>query len=609
MLRVSASWPFIAASGAAAFALVGLVGWWSYEDALNELRNAEADIVDAVEAVETRIRTIHEVVTVALAQTPNISQTEFDALFAPIVREPDFAGLRAIAYAPRVAADGLEAFLDANGARARRGERARAITITPAFDDRAIGYPADLYAPMKGNERVYGFDLWADPARRAAAERAIANRATKASAPVRLSQDAAALSSSMLFVTPVFTSDQAESPDAFVASGFTIGPRFAGLDRAYDTHGVAVRIVDVGAIAQAPSVEQSIFRKSDVGSCRLCVGRSLTTEFAGRVWRIDIEASLLSRFDLRMGTSVAAALLLAYCLFAIAGRLRRLAVQAGALRERLTRNEDDLAKSNMELSAALDRAEEAARAKDRFIAHLSHDLRTPLNGIAAACGLLTLTGPSAPTTEKRAEYVGDIARSAKTLSQMIDDLLNISALQRQQIEPRFAVADLRSVLAGVCRAVLDASPRRDVQLTQDVPEQPLMARTDAHLIWRVLANLVDNAVKYAARPGRVTAVMRRSADGYAVVTVCDDGPGFPSARLANPAELLLRDSDPFVQSQQGFGLGLAIVQEISRLLDVTVTFANGSNGGAEVAIALKCIENPPDNLLVERRPAAVEARS
>lgn len=262
--------------------------------------------------------------------------------------------------------------------------------------------------------------------------------------------------------------------------------------------------------------------------------------------------------------AVAAALLLAFA--ALVVRLFARAIRG--------REEERLARSVAE--ARQRDAEEVNRAKDRFLAALSHELRNPLGSIALAAEVLERSGGRADPAA-----VSIISRQVAQLRRLLDDLLDTARAVYGKLALESRRVDLREVAAAVVADHLRrAATRAAIELSGD----SAWTQGDPARLYQMLDNLVDNALKYG---GRRIEVGVGTEGEWAQVSVADDGPGIPAA-------LLPRLFEPFVQGEQamdrragGLGLGLALVRRLAILHGGTIgAHSAGPGRGSTFTIRL-----------------------
>jgi two-component system sensor histidine kinase KdpD len=243
--------------------------------------------------------------------------------------------------------------------------------------------------------------------------------------------------------------------------------------------------------------------------------------------------------------------------------LEAFAVQAGLVLEYHRLRERD------ERAANLERAEATSTALLRAV---SHDLRTPLATMRTAVDGLLASGVS---DADREELLASLDASAEQLERLIDDLLDLSRLQSGLIHPVLRTRSLDEVLP---LAVAGHEPGL-VRLEVDEPA-PLVS-TDAGLLERVVANLVDNAVRHSA--GTPVRVLAHVLPDTVEVIVVDRGPGIPPEQRGRMFEPFQRLGDT---SSGGLGLGLAVARGLTEALGGTLSAEDTPGGGLTMVLAL-----------------------
>ena len=250
-----------------------------------------------------------------------------------------------------------------------------------------------------------------------------------------------------------------------------------------------------------------------------------------------------------------------------------------ALEEAHAALEDRVAARTAELAITRDAAEAADRAKGEFLNIASHELRTPLT-------LLRLALQRAER-ELRAGMPIQLAavermdRHVRRLVRLATELLEAARLERGTLDLQCAEADLGALLAGVVDDFRALASDRAIEL--HLPEQPIVAVVDEERLAQVIANLIDNALKYGARGGPVEVTLRSGA-GEAVLEVADHGPGIP------PEEQGLVFLRYFRQGSgshlPGLGLGLHISRELVERHGGTIAYEAPEAGGSRFVVRL-----------------------
>ncbi|HEY0833770.1 MAG TPA: ATP-binding protein [Azospirillum sp.] len=248
------------------------------------------------------------------------------------------------------------------------------------------------------------------------------------------------------------------------------------------------------------------------------------------------------------------------------------------------------------LRAAKEAAERANLAKTTFLAAASHDLRQPIQSLFFFSAALAR---HVRDPEGR-EVLTMLDRGIDTLKGLLDGLLDVSRLDAGVIAPSVADVDLGPLLAHIGESCTPVARSKGLSFTVALSGD-VAVRSDATLLGRMIRNLVENAVRYTDRGG--VRLECRVDDGQARIRVSDSGIGIPAEHLEAIFQEFHQVATPERDRSQGLGLGLAIVQRLSRLLDhaVEVRSAPGRGSTFTIVVPLAAPAAEP------ARPAAAEA--
>ncbi len=196
--------------------------------------------------------------------------------------------------------------------------------------------------------------------------------------------------------------------------------------------------------------------------------------------------------------------------------------------------------------------------KGQLIATVAHELKNPLSSVLGHLEMLEGSPDLSGTT------LGSLAameRGAQRMVRVIDDLLLLSKVGDPENAMIARPVDLRQVVDDIIDLVGLAAQQKQIDLSVELPTDPVFALGDAEELYRLCANLVSNAVKYTPDGGAVT-VSLETVDGEAVFTCSDEGIGMTAEDVARLGTEFFRSSNPLARSQPGTGLGLAIVRRI-----------------------------------------------
>jgi PAS domain S-box-containing protein len=225
---------------------------------------------------------------------------------------------------------------------------------------------------------------------------------------------------------------------------------------------------------------------------------------------------------------------------------------------RLGREVTDRVVSERALEEARAKAEAASEAKSRFLATVSHEFRTPLNGILGMTDLILDTSLNAEQTT----YAHAIKTSGEAFLSLIDEILDFSKIEAGRMDIVTAPFDLRALVEGVVELLAPRAHGKGIEISALVaPGVPRQVLGDGDRLRQVLVNLAGNAVKFTDAGG-VGVVVSCGEPGEIAIEVRDTGPGIPADRI--PAifeEFEQGDSSPS-RRHGGAGLGLAITRRI-----------------------------------------------
>ena len=247
----------------------------------------------------------------------------------------------------------------------------------------------------------------------------------------------------------------------------------------------------------------------------------------------------------------------------------------------------------LELIQAKERAESANRAKDEFLAMMSHEMRTPLNPIMGYASLIQMQPDSPPAPE----YIDIIMRSSRRLLNLIDSLLNFSRLQKQIVQVKNSEFNLRAVIDESIRSVQLTNNGNNLILSNDSTGEYLSCGddiriiTDKDIISQLLDNLIGNACKYTDN-GKIFIRYKLRKDSHGMqrlrVEIEDTGIGIPEEKLGVIFDPFVQADTSMSRSYEGAGLGLAICKKLVDILsgdiDVESELEKGSRFWFEVPV-------------------------
>lgn len=234
----------------------------------------------------------------------------------------------------------------------------------------------------------------------------------------------------------------------------------------------------------------------------------------------------------------------------------------------------------------LTRLKQLERQREEFVANVSHELRTPLSLIKGYTETLLDGARDNPEVAER--FLKIIERNSQRLDLLIQDLLTISALESGRALLDRQPVNLQALADKVINFLHTKADNKNVRLVNALP--PLTALGDPDRLDQVLANLVDNAIKYGRAEGAVTVGGGQRADGVVEIFVRDDGPGIPAEALSRVFERFYRVDKARSRDQGGTGLGLSIVKHIVHAHGGEVRVESEVGKGATFYVTLPVVE-------------------
>lgn len=240
------------------------------------------------------------------------------------------------------------------------------------------------------------------------------------------------------------------------------------------------------------------------------------------------------------------------------------------------RRRDELGRLGQAINRMAARLAGFVSGQKRFLGDIAHELCSPLARIQVALGILEQRAD-----EKQKAYVNDLREEVEQMSRLINELLSFSKAGLTPREIKLEPVNL----AATARRVLELEVPQDGQVRLQIPDN-LSVLAQPELLFRALANLVRNAVRYAGQAGPITVSAQRMADAV-MLTVADQGPGVPAASLQQIFDPFFRAEPSRSRDTGGIGLGLAIVKTCVEACQGTVSARNRAPQGLEVQIVLK----------------------
>ena len=243
-------------------------------------------------------------------------------------------------------------------------------------------------------------------------------------------------------------------------------------------------------------------------------------------------------------------------------------------------------KAEKNLLFAKNDADNANSAKTQFLANMSHEIRTPLNAIVGFSQILLNQGKDLDLTQKFERYLSNIHQSAESLSEVINDILDLSKIEAGKFTITKEDINLNQIVTSVCRINKGLGKAKEVNLLNNFNTNlPKYIYTDGSKLKQILMNIIGNAIKFTPEKKNVYVDVKLEQT-WIVFSIEDEGIGIPENQLQ-------QIFNPFVQADAGIdrkfggtGLGLTITKKLIELLDGKIEVQSQLDRGTSFKIFL-----------------------
>nr|WP_269448192.1 PAS domain-containing sensor histidine kinase [Lysobacter gilvus] len=241
-----------------------------------------------------------------------------------------------------------------------------------------------------------------------------------------------------------------------------------------------------------------------------------------------------------------------------------------------------------------------------FLAMLGHELRNPLAPITNAVSLMQLE----PMETERLRMCRDvISRQLVQITRLVDDLLDVGRITAGKIHLDMKPVEIGAVLSAAIEGCEPEARSREHTVTLERPGGQTWVSGDPARLQQIVGNLLNNAVKFTDRGGRIQVVLRRNR-AFAEIAIKDNGPGIAPWRLQDIFNLFVQGEQDLAHSQGGLGLGLSLVQQMVALHGGDVAaYSAGIDKGSEFVVRIPLIEAPVPTTAPELESLAPRAHS
>ncbi|HTK50097.1 MAG TPA: CHASE domain-containing protein [Gemmatimonadaceae bacterium] len=519
-----------------------------------------------------------------VAASDHVSAADFHQYADRLRVRERYPGIQGIGLSLRVTAAELRAV-----ERRMSAEGDSAFHVWP--DSARAEYHAIVYLePLdRRNRAAIGYDMFTQPTRREAMERARDDGAPSATGRVQLVQEIdERKQAGFLIYVPLYRGGRVPGDVAarraalqgFVYAPFRADDLFSGVFGREREPRVDFRIYDGATTDSAALLHDSRTTDAPAGGARRAragarvLSQTVRIENAGRIWTLVFTSTPA----LASGTGTTFTLLAAACGTFVSVALFLFALGQARSQERLERAAQEMESLARELQARNVELASANESKSEFLAVMSHEVRTPLNAIIGYAQLLEL-GIAGSVTPEQSTQLGRIAKSGTHLLALVDEILDLSRIEAGRLAVSCTAASAAAAVDAALALVRPQAAAKGIALEAELDALGHVTYLgDEHRVQQILVNLLTNAVKFTPAAGRIRIeggyAERTGEDGepasrggWAYIAVHDTGPGIAPRLLERIFQPFVQGDSGYTRAHSGTGLGLTISRRLARLMN------------------------------------------
>ncbi|MBI4744735.1 MAG: HAMP domain-containing protein [Actinobacteria bacterium] len=263
--------------------------------------------------------------------------------------------------------------------------------------------------------------------------------------------------------------------------------------------------------------------------------------------------------------------------------LGRLAETFNTMSSNLKNRQEELSKAHQQLSSSYQELRRLDEMKSEFMALAAHELRTPLTALRAHTEIF-FKGQYGLLSDRQKKALEIIGRSVNRLTRFIDDLVDLTRLERGELELEKKPLDLSNLLVEVIREVQPVIKESNLSFVYDIPNNLPLIIGDSQRLYQVFGNLLNNAIKFTPDKGKISVIAKQEGE-FIKVSVSDSGIGISPEDISKLFIPFYQVKKMPLRGVKGVGLGLVVVKRIVENLGGKIEVVSKLNEGS----AFTCI--------------------